>query len=309
MQTVIDLALAAGLSVRWAAAAEYFVLDSIKIVLLLFVMVAVVATLRTWLPQERIRQWLGGHPLLAHPAAALFGAVTPFCSCSSIPLFLGFLKMGIPLGVSFSFLITSPIINEYLVLLMLVSFGWKITTIYVVSGIVIGVAAGMVLGRMGLERHLEKDILKARTTVERFASFKARLVHGVKEAGTMVRKLWLWIIAGVGLGAVIHNLVPETALEAIGKSAFSVPLATLIGVPMYANCVAIVPIAVALFQKGAPLGTALAFMMATAALSLPEAIILRRAMKLRLILLFFGIVAAAIVFTGYLINAVQPLLV
>lgn len=291
-----------------------FVYDAIKILLLLFVMIAVIGFLRTFLPQHKVREWLKGRGIAGNFLAALFGAVTPFCSCSSIPLFISFLEAGIPLGVTFSFLITSPLINEYLVVLMAGFFGWRITLIYVVSGMAIGIISGIVLGRMKLERHLEKDIVNENideACVIRYKAIKQRIIFGIKEAGCIIRKLWVWVLVGVGLGAVIHNYVPQEAVHAIvGKAGiFSVPIATFIGIPMYGSCAAIVPIAVVLFQKGFPLGAALAFMMAVAALSLPEAIMLRRVMKLRLIAIFFGITALGIIFTGYLFNFLQKILV
>ena len=247
-------------------------------------------------------------------AAALFGAVTPFCSCSSIPIFFAFLKTGAPLGVVFSFLITSPLVNEYVVVLMASFFGWKIAVLYTLSGISLGVVCGAVMGRMKLERFLVDDICAPSvcdSEAEVFASFKERLLFGWREAVSILDKIWLWVIAGVALGAVIHNFVPQTAIDALMRSTgiWSVPLATLIGVPLYGSCSAIVPVAVALFQKGIPLGTALSFMMAVSALSFAEAVMLRRALKLELILMFFGITTAGIIVTGYLFNMVGAYLI
>jgi uncharacterized protein len=298
---------------RIGQSVSYFVYDSIKILALLFLMIAVIGFLRTYLPTEKVRKWLtGARAGSANFVASLFGAVTPFCSCSSIPIFISFMKVGTPLGVAFSFLITSPIINEYLVVIMLASFGWKITLAYVVSGIAIGTIAGILLGRMGLEKHLVKDITDgSRLKEQRFRSIRERVRFGLHEATTIVKKLWLWVLIGVAVGAFIHNYVPEEMIHSLINrgGVFTVPLATMLGVPLYGSCAAIVPIAVALFQKGVPIGTALAFMMAISALSLPEAVILRRAMNLRLILIFFGIVSLAIMLTGYLLNFLQPILV
>ena len=292
----------------------FFIYDSVKIIVLLFGMIAAIGFLRSFLPQARIKALVSGKGAWANFFASLFGAVTPFCSCSSIPLCFSFFKAGVPVGVAFSFLITSPLINEYLVVLMLGFFGWKITLAYVVSGMAIGIVCGLVLGRMGLEKYLERDIFGAAGMAAAEPQFKnllSRVRYGVSEAVDIVKKLWVWILVGVGLGAVIHNYVPQEAVQAvISKTGiFSVPIATLIGVPMYGGCAAIVPIAVALFQKGFPLGTAIAFMMAVAALSLPEAIMLRRAMKLKLILIFFGITTAGIIITGYLLNFLQGILI
>jgi hypothetical protein len=224
------------------------------------------------------------------------------------------LEAGIPLGVTFSFLITSPLINEYLVVLMAGFFGWKITILYVISGMSIGVLSGIVLGRMKLEKYIVEDILnKQNGKIEEpvYERSKDRLKFGLDEAVSIVKKIWIWVLAGVGIGSAIHNYVPEELIRSlVGKTGiFSVPLATILGVPMYGGCAAIVPIAVVLFQKGIPLGTALAFMMAIAALSLPEAVILRRAIRLKLILIFFGVTAAAIIFTGYVFSAIQKALI
>jgi len=297
-----------------AGVLNFFLYDSIKIVLLLFILITAIGFLRTFLPQQKIKKWLNKSGSLGNLCAALFGAVTPFCSCSSIPIFLSFLEAGIPLGIAFSFLVTSPIINEYLVVLMFGFFGWKITLAYVVSGIVIGVLSGLLLGRMRLEKLLVKDIIKSDASVfgERklYHSFKGRLLFGINEALSIVQKLWVWILVGVGIGALIHNFIPQESVQGIvGKAGFlSVPVATLIGVPLYGSCAAILPVAIVLFQKGFPLGTALAFMMAVSALSLPEAIMLRRAMCLKLIIIFFTVTTIAIIFTGYLFNFLQRIL-
>jgi len=287
---------------------NFFIYDSLKIVLLLLVMITVIGFLRTFLPQQKLRQWLNKSAGFGNFCAAIFGAVTPFCSCSSIPIFFSFLEAQIPLGIAFSFLITSPIINEYLVVLMFGFFGWKITLAYVASGIAIGVISGLALGRMHLEELLVKDMVKADASIlaegKIYHGLKSRLFFGINEAWSIIKKLWVWILVGVGIGALIHNFIPQEAVQGIvGKAGFfSVPLAALIGVPLYGSCAAILPVAIVLFQKGFPLGTALAFMMAVSALSLPEAIILRRVMKLKLIAIFFGITALAIIFTGYLFN-------
>jgi hypothetical protein len=191
-------------------------------------------------------------------------------------------------------------------------FGWKITLAYIISGILIGTISGIILGKMKLEKHLVKDLITKKVKVKEaiYDNLKSRFYFGIAEARSIVRKIWLWVLVGVGIGAAIHNYVPQEIIQSIINKGgiFTVPIATLLGVPMYGSCAAIVPIAVVLFQKGIPLGTALAFMMATAALSLPEAIILRRAMKLKLIAIFFGIVTLAIIFTGYLLNALQVFL-
>ncbi len=300
---------------KLAGVVNFFLYDSIKIILLLLAMISVIGFLRTFLHREKIKEWLNKSGGLGNLFASVFGAVTPFCSCSSIPIFFSFLEADIPLGIAFSFLITSPIINEYLVVLMFGFFGWKITLAYVLGGVAIGVASGIILGNMDLEKYLVRDILpsdpNAITDVTKYRYLKERILFGINEAWSIVKKLWLWILVGVGIGALIHNYIPQEAVQAIvGKTGiFSVPIATLIGVPLYGSCAAILPIAIVLFQKGFPLGTALAFMMAVSALSLPEAIMLRRAMRMKLIAIFFGITTLAIIIIGYSFNFLQRILI
>jgi uncharacterized protein len=292
---------------------NYFIYDSVKIVFLLFFLIWIIGFLRSYVSQKKIKEALSGKKEgIGNFFAAVFGAITPFCSCSSIPIFMSFLRAGVPLGITFSFLITSPIINEYLVVLMWGFFGWKIAVAYVVSGMVLGTAVGVILGRMKLEKYIVKDFQADQNIkAEVFIDYKARVAYGLNEAGSIVKKLWLWIIFAVAIGAFIHNYVPQELIEKVVSATgfFAVPIATIIGVPLYGSCAAIVPIALELFNKGVPIGTALSFMMATAALSFPEAIMLRRAMKLKLILIFFGIVTLGIIFTGYLLNYLQPMLV
>jgi len=277
-------------------------------------MIGLIGFLRTYISQNKIKKWLAGkREGIGNIFAALFGAITPFCSCSSIPLFIGFLEAGTPLGITFSFLITSPLINEYLVVLMWGFFGWKITLLYILAGLLIGISSGMILGRMKLEKNLVKDLITNREKLKqkRITILKQRVKFGLDESLSIIKKLWLWIIVAVGLAAAIHNYIPEETIHNLisNLGMFAVPIAVLLGVPMYGSCIAIVPIALVLFEKGIPLGTALAFMMAISALSLPEAIILRRAMNLKLIAVFFGIVTVSIIIIGYLINILQPLLI
>ncbi len=297
---------------KFGAALHFFVNDTLKIFLLLAVMIFAIGVLRTWLPENRLREWMNRGGIWGNLVAALFGAITPFCSCSSVPIFISLLKAGVPLGVTFSFLITSPIINEYLVILMAGEFGIPVTLAYVASGLFIGTAAGAILGKMKLRHLLERDFIQSsqnQSAPTQF-NFLLRLRYGIDEAVSVIRQIWIWVMVGVGIGAFIHNYVPQETIHALIESTgiFSVPLATTLGVPMYGSCAAIVPVAVVLFQKGIPLGTALAFMMAMAALSLPEAIMLRRTMRLQLIALYFGITTLAIIFTGYLLNALTPFL-
>jgi uncharacterized membrane protein YraQ (UPF0718 family) len=293
---------------------HFFIYDSIKILFLLFFMIFAIGIIRTFLPTSKVKQWMGKRGFSGNLFASLFGAVTPFCSCSSIPIFISFVSAGIPLGIAFSFLITSPIINEYLVVLMIGFFGWKITVAYVLSGLFIGTFVGVILGKMGLEDELVTDIFSSKNVDNKEVIYKRfidRVSFGLREAIDIVKKVWLWVLVGVAIGAGIHNYIPEETIQSIiGKTGiFSVPIATLLGVPMYGGCAAIVPIAVVLFQKGIPLGTALSFMMAVSALSLPEAVLLRRAMKIKLIIIFFSVTTLTIIITGYLFNILQKVLV
>ena len=287
---------------------HFFLYDSIKIFGLLAIMMLAISLMRTWLPEQRLRQWMSRGGVSGNFLAAAFGAITPFCSCSSIPIFISLLKAGVPLGIAFSFLITSPIINEYLVILMIGEFGMAVSLAYVCSGLLIGTLAGALLGRLKLETMLEPDMVDtaADSTQTAYTHFGQRMRYAVVETWTMIRQIWLWILVGVGIGAFIYNYIPEESLHSLMQATgiFSVPLATLLGIPMYGSCAAIVPVAVVLFQKGIPLGTALAFMMAMAALSLPEAVMLRRIMRLKLIAIYFGLTALAIIFTGYLLNLI-----
>jgi uncharacterized protein len=323
-QAIIDsIASVLGLdpSSSLGATLAFFIYDSAKIMLLLFGMIMLMGIVRTYISQEMIRKSLSGRKGPAsNLAASGFGAVTPFCSCSSIPIFISMLRSGVPLGVSFSFLITSPLVNEYLVIVMFALFGLKITAVYVASGIIIGVACGLILGKLGLEKELSKDIAapcacgckSGKKHKEKAPeTFKERLSFGWHEAVSITKKLWMWILVAVGIGALIHNYIPTEMIESAisGVGVFSVPLATLLGVPMYGSCAAILPIAAALLEKGVPLGTALSFMMGVSALSIPEATLLKRAMSLKLVAIFFAIVAVSIIFTGYAFNMFEGLLI
>ncbi|MCH6255076.1 permease [Puniceicoccaceae bacterium K14] len=297
---------------RLGGTIHFFIYDTVKIFLLLAVMIFAIGVIRTWMPQKNLKKWMGSGGIWGNLVAALFGAITPFCSCSSIPIFISLLKAGVPLGVTFSFLVTSPIINEYLVILMIGEFGMPITVAYVCSGLFIGTASGAILGRMKLEHFLEQDIINSSSEGEDEGDYTlgSRLRFGYRESLSVIKQIWVWVLVGVAIGAGIHNYVPQESVHSLmdATGIFSVPIATVLGVPMYGSCAAIVPIAVVLFQKGIPLGTALAFMMAMAALSLPEAIMLRRVMGLGLIALYFAIATLAIIATGYLLNGLSQFL-
>lgn len=295
-------------------AVNFFFYDTIKILILLFFISVLMGIINAYFPIERLRNYLQTHKMygLQYLLASIFGAVTPFCSCSSIPLFIGFVKGGIPLGVTFAFLITSPLVNEVAVAMFLGSFGLKVTLIYVVSGILLGVIGGFVLGRMKLENQLSDWVrqIQAQATTEAEAwekehtSFWKRLPSIVRNAWGIVRGVLIYILIGIGIGAFMHGFVPEGFFEQYMSKDnwFAVPLSVILAVPMYANAAGIVPVIEVFVTKGIPIGTAIAFMMAVVGLSLPEATLLKKVMKWRLIGIFFGTVTLFIILSGYLFN-------
>lgn len=290
----------------------FFLYDVPKILLLLGGMIFLITIIRTFFSAERTRKLLGGKRVgIGNVLAALLGIVTPFCSCSAVPLFIGFVESGIPLGVTFSFLIAAPVINEVAIVLLFGLFGWRVAALYVVSGLTIAIVAGMIIGRLRLERYVEDFVWQMQFTAAEDDSGKLtwdeRITRGWSAVREIVGKVWLYVVIGIAVGAGIHGYVPTDALAGIlGKSAWwSVPAAVLVGIPLYSNAAGMIPIVSALIEKGASLGTALAFMMAVVGLSLPEAIILRRVLKPQLIAVFIGVVALAIVVTGYLFNLVM----
>jgi uncharacterized protein len=290
---------------------NFFIYDSIKIFFLLFIMITTIGILRTYLLPQTMKKFLKkGKFGIGYFLASLFGALTPFCSCSGIPLFLTFIREKIPKGIMFSFLATSPLVNEYLVIMMFGFFGWKITFAYVTFGILIGIITGIIVDKFNLGRYLKKDLQSKTLKNQKFNSFKSRFIYGINEAKSVTSKIWIWILVGVGIGSLIHNLIPESFIHNILNITgnFTVLLAVLIGVPMYGSCVAILPIALVLFNKGIPLGVALSFLMATSGLSLPEAIILKRTMETKLIIIFFSIITISIIIIGYLFNILSNLL-
>lgn len=289
---------------------NFFVYDTLKIYFLVLVVVAAVAFIRTFLSPHKIKEMLSGQKFgTGHLAAAFLGAITPFCSCSSIPVFIGFIKAEVPLGIALSFLITSPLVNEIVFIMMGGLFGWRIAFLYALAGILLGVAAGLVIGRLKLEKELILDSGRGETLDSDYLprTMEGKIQFSLMESWKTFKKLW-WIIAlGVGVGAAIHGYVPADFFrQYLGVASFwAVPIATLAGIPIYAGCSTVVPIVFAMFGQGVPLGTALAFMMAVAGLSLPEGIILKRVMSLKLLLIFFGVVAVGIMIIGYLFNFIS----
>ena len=296
---------------HFTEAVRFFVFEVPKVLLLLTLIVFGVGIIRSYFSPEKTRKILGGKKLFAgNVLASLLGIVTPFCSCSAIPLFLGFVESGVPLGVTFSFLIAAPMINEVALVLLFGLFGWKTAILYMSTGLIIAMLSGYIIGRLKLEKYVEPWVFKVKAghleIAEVKIQFSDRITAGFDAVKEIVSKVWIYIVIGIAVGAGIHGYVPENFMAGLmGKSAWwSVPVAVLLGIPMYSNAAGIIPIVQALLEKGASLGTVLAFMMAVIGLSLPETIILRKVLKLRLIFTFVGIVAVGIIIVGYLFNLI-----
>ncbi len=292
-------------------ALRFFIFEVPKVLLLLVLIIFFVGIIRSFFTPERTRKALEGRSLFTgNVMASVLGIVTPFCSCSAIPLFLGFVEAGIPLGVTFSFLIAAPMINEVAVILLFGLFGWKIAAIYVGTGLVIAITAGWVIGKLKLEKHVEGWVYEIKVGhadgEEERMQLSRRIQAGYTAVKDIVGKVWIYIIIGIAVGAAAHGYVPEGFMaNLMGKATwYSVPLSILIGVPLYSNAAGIIPIVSVLIEKGVPLGTALAFMMAVIGLSLPEMIILRKVLKMRLLLTFVGVVTAGIIIVGYIFNTI-----
>ena len=298
---------------RLGGSIEFFIYDVIKIFILLSVLIFIISYIQSFFPPERTKKILGRFKgVSANILGALLGTVTPFCSCSSIPLFIGFTNAGLPLGVTFSFLISSPLVDLASVLLLASIFNWKIAIAYVVVGLILAVAGGTIIGKSKLEKYVEPFVFsnKMLEIEQEKLTRKDRLVFGKQQVLAIVKKVWLYVLIGVGIGALIHNWIPENIIVAIlgDKNPFSVLLATLVGVPMYADIFGTLPIAEALVLKGVGIGTALAFMMAVTALSLPSLVMLKKVVKTKLLVIFTGIVTAGIIIIGYTFNAFANLL-
>jgi len=295
---------------RLGSAVAFFLYDVPKILLLLTGMIFIITFIQTFFSPERSRALLGGRREgLGNLMAAGLGVLTPFCSCSAVPLFIGFVKSGVPLGVTFSFLIATPIINEVALVLLLGLFGWRIAGLYVMSGLLIAVGAGWIIGRLRPERFIEEFVWKVKAGPASGGispSLRERVDMAREAVGQIVGRVWLYVVIGIAIGAAIHGYVPTDALSQImGKQAWwSVPAAVVMGVPLYSNAAGMIPLVMALMEKGASAGTGLAFMMSVVGLSLPEVIILRRVIKPPLLAIFVAVVAAAIVLTGFLFNLV-----
>ena len=299
---------------RLSSALEFFLYEAPRVLLLLTLVVFAVGVIRTFFTPERARRVLSGKREIAgNGMAALLGTVTPFCSCSAVPLFLGFVTSGVPLGVTFSFLISAPMVNEVAVVLLVALFGWKIAAIYLGMGLAVAIVSGWTIGKLGMERHVEEWVYAhpedegSAIPDEPTMTWERRIRQGMDAVRDIVSKVWPYLLAGIAVGAGIHGYVPKDFMASVmGSHAWwSVPVAVLLGIPMYSNAAGIIPVVQALMGKGAALGTALAFMMSVIGLSLPEMIILRKVLKIRLIATFAGVVGTGILIVGYLFNLVM----
>jgi len=293
---------------RIADALNFFIYDTIKIFLLLSVIIFFVSTIRSYFPPEKAKRILSHKKeFIGNILAALLGIVTPFCSCSAVPLFIGFVEAGVPLGVTFSFLISSPMVNEVAIVLLWGLFGWKVTAIYIGTGLLVSIFGGLIIGKLKLEKWIEEYVFKMQIGQGQGAAmptFRERLEGARWNTADILKKVWLYIIVAIGIGGFIHGYVPQDFLSHYaGKgNPFAVPIAVALGVPLYSNAAGVIPIVYALMEKGMSMGTVLAFMMAVTALSLPEMIILRKVMKMPLLGVFVGIMTLTITAVGYLFN-------
>jgi uncharacterized protein len=296
----------------FGSALNFFIYDVPKILLLLSGMIFLVTLLRTFITPEQTRRWLGGkREGVGNILAACVGVVTPFCSCSAVPLFIGFVESGLPLGVTFSYLVAAPMINEVALVMLFGMFGWQVAGLYLVSGLTIAVVAGIVIGRLRMEHYVEDFVYQIKVgskgqMLEDRPTWHERFLQALASTREIVGKVWPYVVIGIGIGAAIHGFIPDAFLaETLGKETFwAVPVAVLLGIPLYSNAAGVIPIVSVLLDKGVALGTVLAFMMSVVALSLPEMVILRRVMKPRLITTFVAIVASGIMLIGFLFNLV-----
>jgi uncharacterized protein len=294
-----------------SGALEFFIYDSIKIFLLLAVIIFAISFVRSFFPPEKTRKILSHKKeFIGNILASLLGVVTPFCSCSAVPLFIGFIEGGVPLGVTFSFLISSPMVNEVAIVLLWGLFGWKITAIYIGTGLLVAIVGGLIIGKLKLERWVEEYVYQMHVGEAQFVqtqTFIDKLEYAKYNTKEILGKVWLYVLIAIGIGGFIHGYVPQDFLASIaGKGNWlAVPVAVLVGVPLYSNAAGVIPIVYALMSKGLTLGTVLAFMMAVTALSLPEIIILRKVLKVKLLVVFVGIMTVTIMGVGYLFNAIM----
>jgi uncharacterized membrane protein YraQ (UPF0718 family) len=293
---------------RAGEALNFFIYDTLKIFVLLTTIIYVVAIIRTSFPPERTKRILSHErEYVGNVMAALLGIVTPFCSCSAVPLFIGFVESGVPLGVTFSFLISSPMVNEVALIMLWGLFGWKIALIYIGTGLLVAIVSGIVIGKLKMEKYVQDYVweMQVGNSEIKVMIWREKIEYAREYTFGLLKKIWPYVVVGVGIGAFIHGYVPQDFLAkwAGRDNPFAVPVAVALGVPLYSNAAGVIPIVQALTAKGMAIGTVLAFMMAVTALSLPEAVILSNVLKKPLLATFFGIVATAIVIVGYLFNA------
>jgi uncharacterized protein len=296
---------------KLGAALDFFLYDTAKILILLVVIIFAISFVRSFFPPDKTRKILARkREFVGNIFAALLGVATPFCSCSAVPLFIGFVEGGVPLGVTFSFLISSPMVNEVAVVLLWGLFGWKITAIYIGTGLIVAIVGGFIIGKLKLEKWVQEYVYQMHLGEADLGypqAFKERVEYAKATTKEILGKIWPWVIGAIAIGAFIHGYVPEDFLVRYAGAGnwYAVPLAVLIGVPLYSNAAGVIPIVYTLMSKGITLGTALAFMMAVTALSLPEMIILRQVLKTKLLAIFVGIMAITIIAVGYLFNAIM----
>ncbi|MBN2853848.1 MAG: permease [Clostridia bacterium] len=293
---------------------HFFFYDTVKIIILLFIMIFAISYIRSYFPPEKTKNILSKFSgLKGNFLASLMGIVTPFCSCSSVPIFIGFVEAGVPLGVTFSFLITSPIVNEAAFAILLGLFGWKIAVLYVITGVIIGTFGGMIIGKLKMEKHIDESVyeIKVGSLDNQELTQKGRISFALANVKDIIKRIWLFLLLGIGIGAAIHGWVPEAFLVKYAgpENPFAVIVGVLAGIPLYSNALGTIPIADALIQKGVGIGTALSFMMAVTALSFPELILLKKVIKPKLIITFVIITGIGIILTGYLFNLIGYFLI
>ncbi len=309
MSFIVEKGLGLNVTSQTGASLQFFMYDTVKIFILLSVLIFTVSYIQSYFPPERTRKILGKYKgVSANLLGALLGTITPFCSCSSIPLFIGFTSAGLPIGVTFSFLISSPLVDLASVILLASIFNWKIAIAYVVVGVILAVVSGTIISKLHLEDQVESFVFRKMDMPEIEAEAltrRDRIQIGIDAVKEIVHKVWLYVLIGVGIGALIHNVIPESVITAVlgADKWYSVPLATLVGVPMYADIFGTLPVAEALVTKGVGIGTALAFMMAVTALSLPSIVMLKKVVKNKLLIVFVSIVTVGIMIIGFLFNA------
>ncbi len=314
IQLLVEKVLGLSMATRLGSSIHFFFYDTIKIIILLGIMIFSISYIRSYFPPEKTKKILEKfNGVIGNIMASILGIVTPFCSCSSVPIFIGFIEAGIPLGVTFSFLITSPIVNEAAFAILLASFGWKIAVVYVITGVLIGIVGGILIGKLHLEKEVEEYVYQIKSgemEIEKM-TVKDRIAFAFDNVKDIVTRVWIYLFIGIGIGAFIHGWAPAPVLAKYAgpNNPFAVFIAVVIGIPLYSNALGTIPIAEALINKGVGIGTALSFMMAVTALSLPEMILLRKVIKPKLIAAFVIITGIAIIIVGYFFNRIAHLLV